>query len=44
MLAPPVIVDGARPALGRVPRLGEHDGALRREFGRAAVDEAMPTR
>lgn len=34
VLASPVIVDGARSALGRVPRLGEHDVALRREFGR----------
>jgi crotonobetainyl-CoA:carnitine CoA-transferase CaiB-like acyl-CoA transferase len=32
LLAPPVIVDGKRPSLGRVPRLGEHDGALREEF------------
>jgi len=32
VLAPPVIVDGERPALGRVPALGEHDAALRREF------------
>jgi crotonobetainyl-CoA:carnitine CoA-transferase CaiB-like acyl-CoA transferase len=32
LLAPAVIVDGQRPALGRVPSLGEHDEALRREF------------
>ena len=32
MLAPPVIVDGERPRLGRVPALGEHTEALRREF------------
>lgn len=33
VLAPPVIVDGMRPALGPVPSLGEHDTALRSEFG-----------
>ena len=32
MLAPPVIVDGERARLGRVPALGEHTEALRREF------------
>ncbi|MFD1704915.1 CaiB/BaiF CoA transferase family protein [Methylopila henanensis] len=32
VLAPPAIVDGRRPALGRVPALGEHDDALRAEF------------
>ncbi|WP_374384188.1 CaiB/BaiF CoA transferase family protein [Dongia sp.] len=37
VLAPPVIIDGERPALGRVPRLGEHDEALRREFAPAAA-------
>jgi crotonobetainyl-CoA:carnitine CoA-transferase CaiB-like acyl-CoA transferase len=36
VLAPPVIVDGARPALGRVPALGEHDQPLRHEFLPAA--------
>ncbi len=30
--APPVIVDGLRPVLGRVPGQGEHTEALRREF------------
>lgn len=35
LLAPPVIVDGARRALGAVPRLGEHDESLRSEFGAA---------
>lgn len=35
LVAPPVLVDGRRPALGRVPRLGEHDEALRAEFGTA---------
>ena len=32
VLAPPVIVDGQRPTLGRVPELGEHSAALRQEF------------
>lgn len=32
VLAPPVVVDGARRPLGRVPALGEHDAALRAEF------------
>ena len=33
LLAPPNIVDGRRPALRPVPALGEHDTALRAEFG-----------
>lgn len=33
LIAPPVIVNGQRPALGRVPGLGEHNAALRAEFG-----------
>lgn len=33
VLAPPAIVDGERPALGRVPALDEHGAALRAEFG-----------
>ncbi len=37
LLAPPAILDGARRRLGRVPSLGEHDRALRREF---APDES----
>jgi crotonobetainyl-CoA:carnitine CoA-transferase CaiB-like acyl-CoA transferase len=32
VLAPPIIIDGERPVLGRVPALGEHDMALRQEF------------
>lgn len=36
ILAPPVIIDGRRPTPGRVPRLGEHDDALREEFGHHA--------
>jgi crotonobetainyl-CoA:carnitine CoA-transferase CaiB-like acyl-CoA transferase len=40
VLAPPVIVNGARAMLGRVPRLGEHDDMLRHEFGRAAAGRA----
>jgi crotonobetainyl-CoA:carnitine CoA-transferase CaiB-like acyl-CoA transferase len=39
LVAPPVIVDGRRAAGGRVPRLGEHDAALRREFGAATAGE-----
>ena len=35
VVASPVIVNGKRPALGRVPRLGEHDETLRGEFGPA---------
>ncbi len=40
--APPVIVDGARPRLGRVPNQGEHTEALRQEFLRDA--HARPKR
>lgn len=32
LMAPPVIVDGDRPALRPVPALGQHDAALREEF------------
>ena len=32
LVAPPVLVDGRRPSLRRVPDLGEHDEALRAEF------------
>lgn len=43
ILAPPVIVDGMRPVLGSVPWLGEHDAALRTEFGsRRALDNGDP--
>lgn len=35
LMAPPVTIDGERPKLGRVPDLGEHDKALRIEFGRS---------
>ena len=34
--APPAIVDGESPSLGRVPALGEHGAAIRREFGAEA--------
>lgn len=44
IVAPPVIVDGARPPLRRVPRLGEHDDALREEFGRAHRGRNRQTR
>lgn len=33
VLAPPVLLDGHRPTLGRVPALGEHNQSLRAEFG-----------
>jgi crotonobetainyl-CoA:carnitine CoA-transferase CaiB-like acyl-CoA transferase len=36
VLAPPVIIDGERPVLGRVPALGEQDLALRQEFAPAS--------
>jgi crotonobetainyl-CoA:carnitine CoA-transferase CaiB-like acyl-CoA transferase len=36
LMAPPVIVDGRRPELRPVPALGEHDAALRAEFGARA--------
>jgi crotonobetainyl-CoA:carnitine CoA-transferase CaiB-like acyl-CoA transferase len=42
VLAPPVMIDGVRPALGRVPRLGEHDDALRVEFGQAPSRATPP--
>ncbi|MER8695323.1 CoA transferase [Mesorhizobium opportunistum] len=42
LFAPPVTVNGKRPVLGRVPALGEHDVALRREFG--PPDTADPKR
>jgi len=32
LIAPPVVVDGARPRLRRVPGLGEHNAAIRAEF------------
>lgn len=32
VLAPPVVIDGRRRTLGRVPAFGEHDAALRAEF------------
>ena len=35
LVAPPVLVDGRRPSLRRVPDLGEHDEALRAEFAPA---------
>ncbi|MDQ6434524.1 CaiB/BaiF CoA-transferase family protein [Mesorhizobium sp. LHD-90] len=33
LVAPPNIVDGRRPALRPVPSLGQHDAAIRAEFG-----------
>jgi crotonobetainyl-CoA:carnitine CoA-transferase CaiB-like acyl-CoA transferase len=32
IIAPPAIRDGAEPRLGKVPDIGEHDPAIRREF------------
>lgn len=40
LIAPPVIVDGQRRRLGPVPQLGQHDAALRSEFGRSARRQA----
>lgn len=37
VVAPPVIIDGARPKAGRVPELGEHTDLVRREFGSSQV-------
>ena len=34
VLAPPVIIDGRRATLGRVPEIGEHTAAVRAEFAR----------
>ena len=39
VLAPPVIVDGERPHLKPVPALGQHDAALRAEFGSRGAQE-----
>jgi crotonobetainyl-CoA:carnitine CoA-transferase CaiB-like acyl-CoA transferase len=44
LLAPPILVDGRRVALGRVPELGEHDAALRAEFqARRAISRESET-
>jgi crotonobetainyl-CoA:carnitine CoA-transferase CaiB-like acyl-CoA transferase len=40
VLAPPAIVDGKRAAMRRVPALGEHEAALRREFAPKAARTA----
>jgi crotonobetainyl-CoA:carnitine CoA-transferase CaiB-like acyl-CoA transferase len=32
IVAPPALRDGRTPTLGRVPDIGEHDAAIRREF------------
>jgi itaconate CoA-transferase len=32
-LLPPVVMDGREAAMGDVPKLGQHSGALRQEFG-----------
>jgi len=31
-VAPPAIRNGTAPKLGKVPDIGEHDSAIRREF------------
>lgn len=41
VLAPPVVLDGRRPALGKVPALGEHTQSLRSEFGDPAARAAL---
>ncbi|MCQ4161619.1 CoA transferase [Roseomonas sp. GC11] len=38
IVAPPVLHDGAPPALGPVPAIGEHDAAIRAEFAPALCD------
>jgi crotonobetainyl-CoA:carnitine CoA-transferase CaiB-like acyl-CoA transferase len=43
VLAPPVLVDGLRPTLGRVPGLGEHSAGLRLEYGRIRVTQTKGT-
>ncbi|MDU0342222.1 CaiB/BaiF CoA transferase family protein [Bosea rubneri] len=40
VLAPPAIVDGKRTVMRRVPALGEHEAALRREFAPKAARTA----
>lgn len=40
VLAPPAIVDGKRAVMRRVPALGEHEAALRREFAPKAARTA----
>lgn len=42
LLAPPVVIDGRRRRLGPVPKLGQHDEALRGEFG--ASSRVQPAR
>ena len=40
VLAPPVLLDGRRPSLGKVPALGEHNQSLRAEFGGSGGTDA----
>jgi crotonobetainyl-CoA:carnitine CoA-transferase CaiB-like acyl-CoA transferase len=42
VLAPPVAIDGSRPALGRVPALGQDTEALRKEFSAGHAYAARP--
>lgn len=39
LLSHPATIDGRRPALGPIPRLGQHSEALRGEFGAAMHNE-----
>jgi crotonobetainyl-CoA:carnitine CoA-transferase CaiB-like acyl-CoA transferase len=41
VLAPPVVLNGRRPALGKVPALGEHSQAIRSEFGGPVARNAV---
>lgn len=43
VLAPPVLLDGRRPSLGRVPALGEHNRSLRAEFGGSGSPDSRST-
>lgn len=41
VLAPPVVLNGRRPALGKVPALGEHSQSIRSEFGGPVARNAV---
>jgi crotonobetainyl-CoA:carnitine CoA-transferase CaiB-like acyl-CoA transferase len=43
VLAPPAIVDGERVHLRPIPALGQHDDALRAEFGPSALSRNSPS-
>ncbi|CCD99484.1 fragment of conserved hypothetical protein (part 2) [Bradyrhizobium sp. STM 3809] len=42
IIAPPALRDGALPALGRVPGIGEHSAAIRAEFASDFASEDVP--